>query len=114
MLDTVNTYANRMCFSLHPTKSQVTGKQDGGMQFKLGKATLPHTDKITHLGIDKHLKSLNSLVENRIDLARRVAYTLMPVGLHGENGLSIPAARKLINSFVQPRLLPGLEAVVLF
>ena len=51
-------------------------------------------------------------VENNIQKAHRVVYSLMGAGLHGENGVDPEAAISLLNSHVLPVLLFGLEVIV--
>ena len=77
------------------------------------RCTLSCTSAVTHLGLSRNLRGGSHTVQARIDCARRAAYSLIPAGLHGENGLPPPASRKLITTYILPRLLYGLEAVTL-
>lgn len=67
----------------------------------------------THLGLHWSEGNLTPNIEVRIQLARRTAYALMGVGLHGRNGLDPAAALSLITTFVMPRMLYGLNATIL-
>ena len=51
-------------------------------------------------------------VERNITKARRTAYSLMASGLHGENSVDPETAIFLINSYVSPILLYGLEILL--
>ena len=42
-----------------------------------------------------------------------MAYVLLKTGLHGVNGLDPPAAYKIIQCYLTPKILHGIEAVVL-
>ena len=55
----------------------------------------------------------STIVSERIKLARRTSYALMGAGLHGYNGVNPKVGIKLWNMYVCPRLLFGLESVVL-
>ena len=59
------------------------------------------------------MNNISSLVANRIELARNTVYALMPTGMHEENGLSPVAIHKLVMTFVLPRMLHGLDSVIL-
>ena len=68
-----------------------------------------------HLGIHRLIdnnKPLKLCVDERISLMRRTAHMLMDVGLHG-NGLNPAAAIKIIDTYVMPRALYGLAAVII-
>lgn len=69
------------------------------------------TNKATHLGIERISTGNNrkELVQTRITTARRTAFALMGAGLHGLNGMNPKVAIHLIQIYVMPRLLYGLE-----
>jgi hypothetical protein len=49
---------------------------------------MPVVDKATHIGITRSdTNSARTTVDENIRKARRVTYSLMGTGLHGENGL---------------------------
>ena len=75
-------------------------------------APLEQVDSYTHIGIQRDLNK-STLVSERIKLARRTSYALMGAGLHGYNGVNPKVGIKLWNMYVCPRLLFGLESVVL-
>jgi hypothetical protein len=53
------------------------------------------------------------VVTDRIQIGRRTVYALMGAGLHGFSGLNPRASIHLINSYVIPRLLYGLDMIQL-
>ncbi len=115
MLNVVDDYAKTNHYSLHPGKCEVFGiTKREGLDWTLGGHSLPQPGKVTHLGLDIYpssAKTANTLVTDRISLARRTAYSLMGCGLHGLNGLPPPVSLHVFNSYVLPRLLYGLEVV---
>jgi hypothetical protein len=75
-------------------------------------APLEQVDSYKHIGIQRD-SNKSTLVSERIKLARRTLYALMGAGLHGYNGVNPEVGIKLWNIYVCPRLLFGLESVVL-
>ena len=73
------------------------------------------TDQATHLGIARVTNSASPdpVIEDRISLARRTAYSLMGTGFHGNNGISPQYSVRIYMTYVIPRLMHGLEAVTL-
>ncbi|CAC5375544.1 unnamed protein product [Mytilus coruscus] len=71
----------------------------------------------THLGIERDNTSNKStklvVKENRIITPRRTVYALMGAGLYGLNGVNPKAAIHLIQTYVIPRLLYGLDVITL-
>ena len=67
-----------------------------------------------HLGIQRSSDGKNRpTIEARITLARQTAYGLMGAGLHGLNGVSPSVCVKILNIYVCPRLIFGLDSLVL-
>jgi hypothetical protein len=83
--------------------------------WKLGNDPVTVTDNCTHLGVDRYSDShtSNEFIDDRVKLARRTSYALMGAGLHGTNGINVPTCRKMITTYVIPRLAFGLEAMIL-
>ena len=54
---------------------------------------------------------MNSALEN-IQKARKVTYSLMASGLHGENGLDPESSLSMLQTYVLPVLTYGLEVIV--
>jgi hypothetical protein len=114
LLDTVNSYAEKHRYKLNPRKTTLTyfGKKPD-MNLLLGDAIIQETSCFTHLGIERSKDSNEMLIKSRIALGQRSLYSLLPSGMHGEGGLSPPAMKKVIVAYVLPRMLHGLEAVIL-
>ena len=124
LLNLAKSYANEERYQLHPQKSVVacfnadTKWVDfltDANCFSLGSDAIPVVQNFTHLGIDRY--TINSdackLIDSRIQLGRRTAYALMGAGLYAANGLPTLVSLRLYNTFVIPRILSGLESVVL-
>ena len=111
MLDVAYSYSNIHKYEIHPEKSIVTrlvkGRQNGEPnQWLLGSETISIADKFTHLGLtwqrEEHIKG-----------ARRMAYSLMRIGLHGVDGLGPSTSMKILKTYVIPKLLQSTDAVAL-
>ena len=69
-------------------------------------------EECTHQGIQRDSKSRpghTRTVDERIQSARRCAYSLMRVGLHGQNGVNPVVSLSIWNVYVLPCLLYGLD-----
>jgi hypothetical protein len=67
-----------------------------------------------HLGIQRAADTTNTTtIQERISTGRRTVYALMGAGLHGLNGANVSTVKKLINTYVLPAVLHGLEALIL-
>ena len=91
-----------------PTKSKITKD----IQILMNGARIPHEASFPHIGIERYLEGHNQLIQDRISTANNTVYALIPCGLHG-NGLSPTIMRGLINQYVNPRLISGLQAITM-
>ena len=82
-------------------------------EWKLHDATLPETKKFTHLGLTWEQGKQTPNIEEKIRKARQTAYSLLGAGLHGRSGLDPLTSFRLIQLYVVPTLLYGLEAAIL-
>lgn len=73
---------------------------------------MPLVQQTMHVGILRSANSQESAVEENIKKARRAIYGLMAAGLHGENGLDPETSIQLINIYVLPVLVYGLEVLL--
>jgi hypothetical protein len=114
MLDTVYDYARQHKYRINPGKTTlvILGRQMTGELF-LGEDKLIPAERFLHLGIQRDVAGGSQLIQDRIGLARRTLYALLPAGMHGHDGLSPAVSRKVIEAYVIPRMLYGLEAVTL-
>ena len=114
LLDTAKSESNRKRYKIHPLKSETTSARKKPTHLQLGPNPVPYVNSVTHLGIDRSIRaSNNTAINNRVSAAIKTMYALMPSGLHGEFGLTPHASRKIITSYVLPRLIYGLEALVI-
>ena len=117
MLQAVHQYAELHLYSIHPSKSSITNftSSDNTAQevFWMGEEAIPLTDAFVHLGLEWNAGKCSPNIATRIQQARRASYALMGVGLHGGNGLNPIVSCKIISTYIVPRLLYGLDAVIL-
>ncbi len=121
MIDVCAEYAHAHKYKLHPAKSQVihhikTSKQGtttSPPEWKMGAEQISETSAFTHLGLNWAAGKMNPIVKDKVGAARKTAYALMGVGLHGTNGLDPGTAVHMIKTYVLPKLLFGLDSVTL-
>ena len=65
-----------------------------------------------HMGILRSKTTEDSAVKENVSKARHTFYSLMPSGLHGENGLDPDTSIYLMQTYVMPVLVYGLEVVL--
>ena len=73
-------------------------------------------EECVHLGITRDSKSRSGhakTIDERIQSARRCAYSLMGAGLHGQNGVNPLVSFTMWNVFILPCLLYGLDVLTL-
>jgi hypothetical protein len=105
----------RYSFSMTKTKS-IASKEVGPNPIAalLYGNPLQFTKQEKHLGIIRTVDGkCKETVKDRIQTARRTAYSLMSAGLHGLNGISPGACLKVFDAYVTPRLVYGLETLVI-
>ena len=73
---------------------------------------IAETDSETHLGLQRTSDGKNIVtVQERAKTGRRTAYHLMGVGLHGLNGISPATGKAMLETYVVPAMIHGLEAL---
>ena len=119
-LDVVLSFSQQQRYIINPTKTTISvcpgsrSKLPNLSSWSLGNDSIEATDVFTHLGIDRYTQgNSDQLIQCRIQLARRTCYSLMGSGFHGTNGVSPTTALKLYTTYVLPRMLHCLEALVL-
>ena len=117
-------YSGLHHYILQPQKSVVVEpkliKQKGSPAskpfiWKLGEESMPIVKKAPHLGICRSSsikKTEQETVKQNISKSQRAAYSLYPVGLHGENGLDPETCLHLISIYILPVLTYGLEIIL--
>ena len=117
MLDKVYNYANDHCYGLNATKSLIlmygnSSRLDSAKSLKqwtLGNEPLPVVKEATHVGVLRNTDKPDLMIDDRIQSARRTAYSLMGAGFHGINGVSPTVCMAMYKCYVLPILLYGLE-----
>ena len=106
-------------FVIQPVKSVVlpvpyhTRKhQDSSIRIKVDGKDLPVVTETMHMGIMRSANTQESAVQENIKKARRTIYSLMGAGLHGENGLDPDTSIHLLQTYVIPILVYGMEVVL--
>jgi hypothetical protein len=115
MLDIQTSHANSKRYLISEQKSSIlTFNCTKEHKWYLNNKEMSATNKATHLGIERISTGNNrkELVQTRITTARTV-FALMGAGLHGLNGVNPKVAIHLIQIYVMPRLLYGLEITTL-
>ncbi len=119
MLNICHDYAHQHRYELHPQKSVITQLVTAPHQnmdpapWVLGDNEVTIAQSFTHLGLEWLEGQSVPKIDPLINSARRAAYALLGVGLHGVDGMDPPTAYKTITLFVLPRLIYGLEATIL-
>ena len=106
----------RYSFNEKKTKVQILNHHAATDNHKitLNDSELSVSNNETHLGINRTTDmSFKQTIAQRIKTARRTVYSLMGAGLYGLNGINPVTSKKLINIYIKPRLIYGLEAIPL-
>jgi hypothetical protein len=93
------------------TKSQNVDRDE--TSWLLGTENIEESSSFTHLGLVWRKGKSSPDIQENIMKARRTAYSMIRLGLHGTNGIDPGAAFKILQTYVTPRLLHGLEAAVI-
>ena len=112
-----NASKDRYVFSA--TKSKVVYIPDKATKADIHKEdlqfndiTIEYSTKETHPGLSRTPDSAcTQAVKDRIQTGRRIAYQLMGAGLSGMNGISPHISKTLVNVYVNPALMYGLESL---
>ena len=123
LLSMVVTYANEEHYVIHPEKSVVVPfniQSDCQLKDLLDNRPwvvngnkLPVVTDLEHVGIQRELNSIDPTISTRTSVGRTTMYSLFSSGMHGRNGLPAQTALHLYHIYVMPRVLYGLEALVL-
>ena len=73
---------------------------------------MPVVKEVMHMGILRSADSQESAVNHNIDKARRTTYCLMGAGLHGNNGLDPDTSIHILQTYILPLLVYGLEVLL--
>ena len=117
MLWDVENNANCDRYYIHPMKSHILRyccgrKKKPDFDIFLSGDRVDITDSAVHLGIVRNT-SRKVDIEGKITLGRKTAYSLMGAGFHGGSGLKPSQNGHIWTIFVIPRLLYGLDTLLL-
>ena len=105
-------------YCIHPTKSHTfrfasrAKKRETEPDIFMAGERVDTPDTTVHLGIVRNTNG-RADIDGKISLGRKTAYSLMGAGLHGGGGLKATLGGHIWSTFVIPRLLYGLEALLL-
>ncbi|MEW8547264.1 MAG: hypothetical protein AB2693_27460, partial [Candidatus Thiodiazotropha sp.] len=119
MISTAVDYSIMELYLIQPEKSVILPihsnfrkSQNKDVIIYAGSAPMPVVSESMHMGILRSANSQESAVQENIKKARRTIHSLMGAGLHGENGLDPDTSIHLLQIYVIPVLLYGLEVVL--
>ncbi|CAG2192359.1 unnamed protein product [Mytilus edulis] len=117
MLDLQTFHANKYRYLISSQKSCVLNYRCAdSFDWSINGEILDTPENAVHLGIKRDKLSrlgTKEVVPGRIQLARQTVYSLMGAGLYGLNGVNPKVSLHLIRCYVIPRLLYGLEVILL-
>jgi hypothetical protein len=117
MLNVQAEHANSKRYLVSQQKSSIVvmnGSQN--YEWTFNNENLPVSESVTHLGIQRCSNitaTSKKTIENRIITAKKTIFSLMGAGLHGLNGVNPKVSIHLLQTYVTPRLLYGLEILSL-
>ena len=108
--------AGRERFFVNPSKSHTlkypaTKKKECEGDIYMYNDRIKDSTSATHLGITRNINGKPN-IEEKINLGRKTAYSVMGAGFHGGGGLKPSQNGFIWSTFVVPRLLYGLEALL--
>ena len=121
MLDVSSTYSEEHHYEIHPIKTTSTilykprkaTPEIENLSWKLKDKDIPAQGEFTHLGLEWTAGKAHPNIDKSISAARRTTYALFGTGLHGRNGLDPVTSMKIVQLYILPRLVHGLDAAVL-
>ena len=113
-------YSEMEHYCLQPVKSVVLSipakrtkeKPDENYEWNMRGEPMPNVSETMHMGIMRSPVTEQSAVKENTRKARRTLYSLMSSGLHGENGLDPETAIHLMQTYVLPVLVYGIEVAL--
>ena len=120
LLSISDDYSNMEHYLLQLLKSVVLSvppprkksREEEEYQWTLKGEPMPNVTQTMHMGIMRSANTEQSATQENIQKARRTLYSLMSSGLHGENGLDPESAIHLMQTYVLPVLVYGMEVVL--
>ena len=118
MVSDADNNGRRERYCIHPTKSHIlrfasrAKKRKTEPDIFMAGECVDTPDTTVHLGIVRNTNG-RADIDGKISLGRKTAYSLMGAGLHEGGGLKATLSGHIWSTFVIPRLLYGLEALLL-
>ena len=107
--------------TIHPTKSNVVLLKNHksvtkkNVKVELNGNSISLSENTTHLGLLLSEENNNIInIDDRLNLARTILYSLISTGVHGSNGLNPKCSYKIHQCFVLPIFLFSLEVPYLY
>ncbi len=112
MLKVVEDFSKCHRYEIHPKKSACIVQNSKHMPnqngLALGGECIPITTSTKHLGVHRDIP-MKVNTEEKINIGRRTAYSLLGAGFHGRSGLSQDVKAHIWSTYVIPRMLYGIE-----
>lgn len=120
LIATAVDYSRMERYLLQPAKSVILAflqhcgrsEQETDISILMGEEVMPVVKEAMHMGVLRSEDSQTSAVAHNIEKARRTVYSLMSAGFHGNNGLDPETCVHLLQTYVVPILVYGLEVVL--
>ncbi|MCG8047714.1 MAG: reverse transcriptase domain-containing protein, partial [Candidatus Thiodiazotropha endolucinida] len=120
LVNTSVDYSLMENYLLQPVKSVIVSLPNKGkkrqspvdIDIHMNGVRMPVVQEAAHMGIIRSADSQESTVKQNIEKARRTIYCLMGAGLHGENGLDPDSSIHILQTYVLPLLVYGLEVLL--
>ena len=120
MLDLLDTFASKRRYGLNNDKSVILEvlpnkkHKPAERTWMLRGKEISTSDTLTHVGVKRFACGIaDTTIEEHILCANRCAYALMGAGLHGSNGAGPKVCYQIVKTYVLPRLVYGLEVLLL-
>ena len=121
LLNIAYEFSRQERFIIHPQKTKVIICDYKGPtadilhEWAMGDTQVTPSPSLTHLGINRYANptAATDVIQDRIKTARRTACALLGAGFHGKAGVGNPCLKKMLDTYVTPRLLYGLEALLI-
>ncbi|MEW8548514.1 MAG: reverse transcriptase domain-containing protein, partial [Candidatus Thiodiazotropha sp.] len=114
-------YSRMERYLLQPSKSVVLacqqhcgkrGAEADDISILMGEEPMPVITEAMHMGIMRSEDSQDTAVTHNIEKARRTVYSLISAGFQGNNGLDPDTSVHILQTYVVPVLVYGLEVVL--
>ena len=93
-------------------ESKTAGSIDMDISVYMNGQQMPVVKEVMHMGVLRSADSQESTVRNNMDKTRCTIYCLMGAGLHGDNGLHPDTSVHIMQTYILPILVYGLEVVL--